>query len=193
MQAAQRIRCKCCQGRRAGGEDAECALDHWTCVGGHCRGTRRGLGCGGVTRVASTQTDQSTVTLRREVASTRSPSSLGFSPLHPAWSCLHDARTCFGDAACQEHAVVDTIESVAPIGRLLEGDVRLADANPGIGRGWAPNGRQRSASEPTDGASAAASAQTNGPVHTPARTASAGSELPVSVDSEVQSRLLCTT
>lgn len=73
------------------------------------------------------------------------------------------------------------------VDRLLEGDVRLADTNPGISKGIAAQGRQRSYSEPADTvpsglaphSEAGSSAQVAG------RTASAGSELPVSVASEV--------
>ncbi len=72
--------------------------------------------------------------------------------------------------------------------RLLQGDVRLADANPGIGRAPpAAEGRVRSFSEPADGAPATtpSGSYSGGGAHTQTRTASTGSELPVSMDSEV--------
>lgn len=70
-------------------------------------------------------------------------------------------------------------------GRLMEGDLRLAEASPALSRASA-DGRARSFSEPPDaGAASSKGARSEASAHGPTRTASATSELPLSSDSEV--------
>ena len=69
-------------------------------------------------------------------------------------------------------------------GRLMEGEVRLAEASPALSRVSA-DGRGRSFSEPPDaGTPSVRGGRSEASAHGPTRTASAASELPLSSDSE---------